>query len=613
MKKKTIGILLIILVLFISIGAISAADANETLMEEVSDTEIAATSVAVDEDNAISPESESGGDVEINVTDSRDEKSISNEVKVTSKSNEVLSASNDDVLKADTDCFWWAENNEWFEDLRDAMDHIKDSSSKTGTIYVNGGTYTELDKGTCGDIYIHFTSAATITIQPFDGQQVIFDGTKEKNNYLFWLSHKDLKVTFNNIIFKKGHATADGGAIEVTNAQVTLNNCILTENEALDHGGAISVDGGTFIANNCQFLNNWAEDDGGAISCEDDGTVVLNNCYFEGNKKIKDGVEEENDFGNEGGESGTWTFNDCRFKGHGSLEIEVDAPAKSVEITPDIEYGKEEVNYAVLYKNGKEYARTACNDGDTATFSDLEPGTYTVYMMKNYEKRYAYSGNEFTIIEPNFVLDDKDVFETLSAAVNAIPNGGSGVITVEAGTYTGSSNFNVQIRNKVVTIMPKIISEYEDTVIFSGDSQNYLLDVGANAQLILEDITITGKFSNAALIFTSNLESSITDCEFNNIKNSQNQPGTPIDAQNSKLTLNDTTFDLNGHIILKNTVAVIDECTFTNNTGEQGGAINANPSSDLTVTNSEFTRNDATTEGGAIYATNLKIKTLHSC
>ena len=608
MKKKTIGILLIILVLFISIGAISAADANETLMEEVSDTEIAVTSVAVDEDNAISPESESGGDVEINVTDSRDEKSISNEVKVTSKSNEVLSASNDDVLKADTDCFWWAENNEWFEDLRDAMDHIKDSSSKTGTIYVNGGTYTELDKGTCGDIYIHFTSAATITIQPFDGQQVIFDGTKEKNNYLFWLSHKDLKVTFNNIIFKKGHATADGGAIEVTNAQVTLNNCILTENEALDYGGAISVDGGTFIANNCQFLNNWAEDDGGAISCEDDGTVVLNNCYFEGNKKIKDGVEEENDFGNEGGESGTWTFNDCRFKGHGSLEIEVDAPAKSVEITPDIEYGKEEVNYAVLYKNGKEYARTACNDGDTATFSDLEPGTYTVYMMKNYEKRYAYSGNEFTIIEPNFVLDDKDVFETLSAAVNAIPNGGSGVITVEAGTYNDTDNFNIVISNKIVTIMPKD-TESLIPVTFSALYENYLLHVaGSNAQLILEDITITGKFSMYALYINSDLECSITDCEFNNIKNSQNQPGTPINAQNSKLEINGTTFELNGQISLMNTVVTIDDCHFTNNTGRQGGAINANPSSDLTVTNSEFTRNDATTEGGAIYATNLKIE-----
>jgi len=608
MKKKSMGVLLIILVMFISIGAISATDTNETLMEEVSDTDIATTSVAVDEDNAISPESESGGDVEINVTDSQNEKSISNEVKASSSSNDVLSASNDDVLKADSDCFWWAENNEWFEDLRDAMDHIKDSASKTGTIYVNGGTYTELDSGTCGDIYIHFTSQATITILPFEGQQVIFDGSVAKNNYLFWLDHKDLKVTFNDITFKKGHATADGGAIEVAHGQVTLNNCILTENEALDHGGAVSVaDAGTFIANNCRFINNWAEDDGGAISCEDDGTVELNNCYFEGNKKIKDGIEEENDFGYEDSASnpGFWTFNDCRFKGHGSLEIEVDAPNKSVTITPSV---TDDVTTAVLYKDGTYYDEESFAIRPYAEFNDLDEGTYTVYLIKDPDKRYEYSGNTFTIIEPYFVLDDKDVFETLSAAVNAIPNGGSGVITVEGGTYTGSSNFNVQIRNKVVTIRPKIISKYEDTVTFSSDSQNYLLDVGSNAQLFLEDINITGKFSNAALIFTSDLESSITDCEFNNIKNSQNQPGTPINAHNSKLELNSTDFNLNGQIILENTVATIDECSFTNNTGEQGGAINANPSSDLTVTSSYFIRNDATTEGGAIYATNLKIE-----
>ena len=609
MKKKTIGILLIILVMFISIGAISAADANETLMEEVSDTEIATTSVAIEQDNAISPDSESGGDVEINVTDSRDEKSISNEVKVTSKSNEVLSASNDDVLKADTNCFYWVEGGSWYEDLRDAMDHIAGSSSKTGTILVNAGTYTELDRVTCGDIYIHFESAATITIQPFNkGDTVIFDGSVAKNNYLFWLDHQDLKVTFNDITFKKGHATADGGAIEVAHGQVTLNNCLLTENEALDHGGAVSVaDAGTFIANNCRFINNWAEDDGGAISCEDDGTVELHNCYFEGNKKIKDGIEEENDFGYEdgAGKPGFWTFDDCQFKGHGSLEIEVDAPNQSVEITPDVE--DEGVNLVVLYKDGSYYTEKPWASLHSVEFTDLEPGTYTVYMMKDHEKRYIYPDNTFTIIEANFVLDDKDVFETLSAAVNAIPNGGSGVITVEANTYTGSANFNVQIRNKVVTIRPKIISEYEDTVIFSADSQSYLLNVGPNAQLILEDIVITGKFSDAALIFTSDLESSITDCEFNNIKNSQNQPGTPINAENSKLELNGTNFELNGNIILKNTVATINECTFTNNTGEQGGAINANPSSDLTITSSEFTHNIAN-EGGAIYATNLKVE-----
>ena len=113
---------------------------------------------------------------------------------------------------------------------------------------------------------------------------------------------------------------------------------------------------------------------------------------------------------------------------------------------------------------------------------------------------------------------------------------------------------------------------------------------------------------SALYINTSNLESSITDCEFNNIKNSQNQPGNPINARNSKLEINGTTFDLNGQIILENTVAVIGDCIFSNNTGNQGGAINANPSSDLTVTSSHFIRNDADDKGGAIYATNLKME-----
>ena len=611
MNNKKIGVLLILLsVMIISITAVSAADTNGTLLQEVSDTDITTASLAVEQkDNATSLGSEAGSDVEISVNDNREEISSHKVESASSNSKEILSASNDDVLKASSDCFYWDENNEWFEDLRDAMDHIKNSDSKIGTIYVKGGTYTELDRTTCGDIYIHFTDAATITIQPYNkGDTVIFDGSVAVNNYLFWLDHKDLKVTFTNITFKKGHATASGGAIEVAKGQVTLNNCILTENEALDYGGAVSVaDAGTFIANNCSFINNWAEDDGGAISCEDDGTVQLNNCYFEGNKKIKDGVEEDNDFGYEDSASnpGEWIFNDCQFKGHGSLEIEVDAPNKSVTITPSV---TDDVNIVVLYKDGYYYREESVAILPYAEFNGLDEGTYTVYLIKDPDKKYIYPDNTFPIIEPYFVLDDKDVFENLTAAVNAIRDGGSGVITVEGGTYTESANFNVQIRNKVVTIRPKLISEYEDTVTFSANSQSYLLDVGPNAQLILEDIVITGKFSNAALIFTSDLESSITDCEFNNIKNSQNQPGTPISAQNSKLELNGTNFDLNGQIILENTVATIDECIFTNNAGEHGGAINADSSSDLTVTSSHFICNNATTEGGAIYATNLKVE-----
>ena len=356
MKKKRIGILLIIsLVMIMSVSAISAADANDTSLGEVSDTYIETTSIAYEQEDNATPvyQSESVNDVEeISESDTSIEVSNQKEVKAApSAKGELLSASNDDVLKADTDCFYYYEAGTWHTDLRDAMDEIADSDTKKGTILVLGGTYTERDATTDGDIYIHFSDEATITIRPFDGQQVIFDGSN--NDYLFWFENANCKITFNGISFTKGKATKDGGAIEISEGQLTLNNCVLTGNEGGRYGGAISVsNGGSFIANNCVFTNNKAANTGGAISCEDDGSVTLNSCYFEGNKvgNDEDGYEE-NDFGYEDGEGapGNREFNDCRFKGHGSLDIDVDATVKSVEITPDIE--EEDVNLVALYKD----------------------------------------------------------------------------------------------------------------------------------------------------------------------------------------------------------------------------------------------------------------------
>ena len=614
MKKKRIGILLIIsLVMIMSASAISAADANDTSLGEVSDTYIETTSIAYEQEDNATPvyQSESVNDVEeISESDTSIEVSNQKEVKATSSAKgELLSASNDDVLRADTDCFYYVEAGTWHTDLRDAMDEIADSDTKIGTILVKGGTYTERDATTDGDIYIHFSDAATITIRPFDGEQVIFDGSN--TDYLFWFENANCKITFNDISFTKGKATKDGGAIEISEGQLTLNNCVLTGNEGGRYGGAISVsDGGSFIANNCVFTNNKAADSGGAISCEDDGSVTLNSCYFEGNKvgNDEDGYKE-NDFGYEDGEGapGSWEFYDCRFKGHGSIDWKLDAPSKSVTITPEVE---DDVNYTVLYLNGEEYKRLLCDNLNPATFEDLDAGTYTVYMMKGWEKRYSYPGNTFTIVEPNFVLtmgEDIKVFETLKDAVNAIPFGGTGEIAVEEGTWTGSNNFNVDIVNKIVTISPKLdITGLAEDVIFSSDSQNYLFSVGSNGELHMEDITVIGKFRDAALKFNTAAECTITDCIFNNTVNSEDEPGTPIKAENSNLGLYECTFESNGQSLFKNTIANIYDCTFDSNQGINGGAINADSSSTLNVTSSEFTTNVATGEGGAIYASNLE-------
>ena len=604
MKKKRIGILLIIsLVMFICVGAISAADMNDTSIEGISDTDIAMTSVAFEqEENATSLGSEVGGDVEISVN--RDE--IPNPevgVAASNLNDGVVSYSNGDLIKASSNSFLY--NHEWYEDFDDAVSAAM--SGGGGTIQIWGGTYgsdtDDLDVE-INDIYL--------TIEPYPNSgEVIFDASGHSDHFLE--IGGGAHVTINYITFRNGEATPtdDGGAIEV-NGALTLNNCKFEGNKARTNigggfglGGAIDVDEGSLIARNCRFTNNWAGKTGGAICIEDKGSVTLENCYFEGNTRKYDSEKEPNDFDDfdiDSGESAYWYFTNCEFKGDGSLDIEVNSLTKSVDITPSV---NDDVNYVVLYKDGIEQYRKPCNTGDTATFSNLERGTYTVYMMKNWEKKYIYSGNTFKIVEPNFVLDDTKVFETLSEAVNAISNGGTGTITVADGTWTESSNFNVHIRNKIVTIKPKI--ESSDSVIFSGNSQNYLLYISDNSQLTIEDITITGKFSDSALKFNTARVCTISNCEFKNIVNSNNQPGNPINAENSNLVLNDhCTFESNGHTIFKNTIVNINECTFTSNSGTQGGAINADSSSDLTVTNSKFNSNDAS-EGGAIYASNLKV------
>ena len=615
MKKKTMGILLISLVMIISIGAISAADANETLQGEVSDTNIAlsediddanvASSALQQSVNATSPASDGANGIEeISVDDSRDE---NHKVGASSASDDVLSATNEDLLGANPNFYY---NGKWYGDLDDAVDDAVDDALDEGgtkTIYLKARAwgYDSAERE------ITISKGVSITFQPYNsGDEVIFDG-QGHTYWFFEIDDKNAHITFNDITFRNGgdgSLASDGGAIRIVHGSVTFNNCIFDSNEAYSNvaggfgwGGAIFLDDSdaSLIANNCRFTNNKADNGGGAVYVEDGATATFNNCYFEGNTAGGSANHVQDEAGSESSHS----FSNCLFKGSGSLNISVDAPSKTVHITPDVD---DDVNYAVLYKNGEEYDRTACNDGDTATFTNLEKGSYTVYMMKNYESRYEYQGNIFSITESFFILDGETAFENLSAAVNAIPNGGSGVITVEGGTYTGSANFNVEISDKNVTIMPK---DSLDPVIFSADFyQKYLFWVEGHAQLTMEDITMTGEFTTVALLFYKcNQVCTVSNCEFKNIEYKD-----PIRVVDANLVLEGDTFESTGAIeLLGNTVAKIDDCTFTSNFNHdinaEGGAIVAYGSSDLTITNSKFTMNGVYGKGGAIYASKLKV------
>ena len=665
MKKKTIGILLMIsLVMIMSISAISAADANDTLQEQVSDTDIETISSNLEAgDTAASTLNEVGTDVEkISASEAQIEKSNQKADNASSKLNDdVISASNDDVLKADKennlnndmlsasnddvlgDNPNFLYNGQWYEDLDAAVSAACDNNGGTIKLTARAWGYDSAERE------ITISKGVSITFEPIDADaEVIFDGNDYSGNvnnrwWFFKIDDKNARVTFNRITFRNGgdgSLACDGGAIRIVHGQVTMTDCIFDNNKARENklggyglGGAIYLDesDASLNAYNCSFTNNNADNGGGAVFVEDGATASFENCYFEGNKA--DG--SINHVQTDEGDGSSYSFTDCLFKGDGSIGVTKNPLKRQVEISPEV--NDDDADHIILYKDGAEYARKSY-DGADVTFGDLEtllePGNYTVYMAKgdaySTEKRYDYN-KQFTIVEPNFVLtkgEDTDVFENLKQAIAAIDNGESGEIYVAGGTWNGTDNLGLYVSNKTITIMPKpaimpkpVDASDDEPVVFLGLEESYFLSLDYG-QLIMNDINITGGFTGAALNFNYCTECYISDCAFDNIGHLAtiitpypnpsvtyyvDGPGFPIYAYCTTLALDECTFDSSKQSLFRNSTVNITDCEYTNNSGLVGGAINADSTSNLTITGSEFSLNEATDRGGAIFATNLKI------
>ena len=73
-------------------------------------------------------------------------------------------------------------------------------------------------------------------------------------------------ITFENIVFKNGKVSDNGGAILNTHSQTSLTfiNCKFEDNNVGYYGGAVYSDG-ELNFNHCEFYKNFAGVDGGAI------------------------------------------------------------------------------------------------------------------------------------------------------------------------------------------------------------------------------------------------------------------------------------------------------------------------------------------------------------
>ena len=247
---------LTLLLLCISIGAISAVDINDTT-----------TSIS---DNTAD-----------NTQDMISSKVIktSQDVKTTNKNQAKKTKQADKQTKKEQTTEIYTIDN--YETLKNSWNNIQENGNNETqyTLNIKNGKYLfeeELEAKPSND-------TRYITVNGQDMDKTIFDG--QNKTRLFNLNNTKQVIKFNNITFKNGYSI-EGGAIRansttiLNNTQFINNNVFNTNSSA--NGGAIKINYNTQIYNS-KFINNTATTkaggaSGGAIYTDQNTTIY--NCDF---------------------------------------------------------------------------------------------------------------------------------------------------------------------------------------------------------------------------------------------------------------------------------------------------------------------------------------------
>ena len=260
-NSKFLFVGLTLILLFISIGAISATDINDT--------------TTISDDNTNSQNIISSKDItsqKIETTTTKDVKKTTNkQAKKVKQADKQTKKEGETLIQTVKD----------YNELKDAWNYIQTNGDNTTqyTINVKNGEYKFEDE---------IKSEATtdtryITLNGENISQTIFDGTNTTR--LFNLNNTKQVIKFNNITFKNGNST-EGGAIRA-NSTTILNNTQFINNNVFNtnasaNGGAIKINYNTQIYNS-KFINNTATSTagyacGGAIYTGQNTTIY--NCDF---------------------------------------------------------------------------------------------------------------------------------------------------------------------------------------------------------------------------------------------------------------------------------------------------------------------------------------------
>lgn len=226
-------------------------------------------------------------------------------------------------------------------------------------------------------------------------------------------------------------------------------------------------------------------------------------------------------------------------------------------------------------------------------------------------------GASYTVTTENDELDGSPICETGSsidcslreAIVQANANSGSDTIIIPAGEYTltlGSSGEDSAAEGDLdITDLSGTLTiegAGEEETIIDGNANDRIFDVIENADFTISDVTIQNG-------------------------NTENGGGGLRAASRTVITMSRVTFADNvetnassfsgggGGALIRNSLAIIDSATFTNNStsANGGGLMYSNHTNGdmgeryLSLSNSQFTSNEATTTGGGLGITNTGV------
>lgn len=505
-----------------------------------------------------------------------------------------------------------------------------------GAIYAEGSSLTVTNSKFTGNIKNYIDGVATGqnvqggAIATFAANTLI-DNCEFTDNAGFlgsaivaWTANRAGVIIVNNSKFENNHGYQGGAIFAQSLASLTVDNSEFTGNyvtatetpgkQTWSSGGAIDSEVKTTITNS-NFTANSAQHNGGAVYIQPGNNPgVVDNCRFEDNT------------------AGAW-YGALYYSGSNTLTVtnsyfnNNDAPKASaigllggkLELSNNTIADDEEI----LLRSDSGYSSSIISQIKVVI---LNNSTETIYEVSKEITAKITDDNDniiSNIVGIKFVTDGAEV----AAVYNETDKLYYGVLALaNPGIYIINATYNEDMAVETATIknyrgtFKDLQTKVDDATTGTLDLEydfTYTPELGddayVNGVVISNALTINGNGytisgSNAARIFRITAATTLNNVTIADGYYTASYGGAAIYAT-APLTVTNSNFTNNGaeDLITKSvygavrtsTSASFDNCVFTNNYGRWGGAIGAEGSGTITITDSKFENNHAR-QGGAI-------------